>query len=454
MTHASVTLAEYVTGLRGDALPKAARRRVVQCVLDVLGAAAAGYNAPATRGLREVVCAMYGQGDAAVWFSGKALTAAGAVFCNSAAASALDLDDGNRAARGHPGAAVIPAALACAAEGANSATTADDFMAAVVAGYEVGVRVAAARDAANKTNTVSRQSGRWSGYAAAAAAGRLRRTPPLHLAQAFAIAGVTAPNQEANGSSGYSRLSGNDVKEGIAWSAASGMSALQLAQAGLTGPLDILDHESHFARSLLLDGLGGEALKIRDTYFKPYSCCRYNHPAIDAVAGLMREHAFSASDITAVEVHTFGWALKLGNKIEPRNLVDVQYSIPYCIGVAAVIGTDALLPVDERTLNRPDVSAFARRVTLHTDSALDSRFPAETLARVIVRTPQRVYESPVTTPRGEPTHPMGDEALREKFLTLTRPHMKASRQAALLQAIEQLADGDLQPLLTQLILGN
>ena len=83
------------------------------------------------------------------------------------------------------GAAVIPAALACAAEGANSATTVDGSLAAAVA---LGVRVAAARDDANKTNTVSCQSGRWSGYAAASAAGRLRRTPLLNLVQAFAIA--------------------------------------------------------------------------------------------------------------------------------------------------------------------------------------------------------------------------------------------------------------------------
>ena len=123
--------------------------------------------------------------------SGKALNAAGEVFCNRAAACALDLDDGNCAARAQPGAAVIPAALACTVEGANSATTVDGSLAAAVA---LGVRVAAARDDANKTNTVSCQSGRWSGYAAASAAGRLRRTPMLHLVQAFAIAGVTAPN--------------------------------------------------------------------------------------------------------------------------------------------------------------------------------------------------------------------------------------------------------------------
>ena len=86
-------------------------------MLHVLGAAAARYNAPATRLLREVACAMYGQGDTALWFSGNALTGAGAVFCNSAAVSALDLDDGNRAAQGHHGEEAICAALDCAAEG-------------------------------------------------------------------------------------------------------------------------------------------------------------------------------------------------------------------------------------------------------------------------------------------------------------------------------------------------
>ena len=448
--HAALALAEYAAGVRGSALSQLVRGKVAQCVLDVLTAAVAGYNVPPVRALRGVVQSLYGSGAAAVWFSGITLAPAGAVFCNSAAASALDLDDGNRAARGHAGAAVIPTVLAFAAEVQASA---EDVMAAIVAGYEVGVRVAAARDAAN---AVSRQSGRWSGYAAAAAAGRLRRTPPDKLAHALAIAGVTAPNQEANGSSGYSKLTGNDVKEGIAWSATSGVVAVQLAEAGLTGPLDILDHESHFARAPLLDALGDTraTLKICDTYFKPYSCCRYNHAAIDAFAALVRRHALTARDIMAVDVHTFGWALKLGNKVEPLNLVDVQYSIPYCIGLTAIMGTESLLPVDERTLNRPDVSAFARKVKLHTDTTLDNRFPAETPARVVVCTANQRYESPVTTPLGEPSNPMSSEALQQKFLTVARGRLSASMQEAVLRTVEQFAAGDAEPLLHRLMLRN
>jgi len=441
--YATRILADFVGSLDGRSLPQPVRDAAIRCMLDLFGAAAAGYSAHGPSRARRAVPALFGDGTIPVWFSGSAASIAGAVFCNAMAASALDVDDGNRAARGHPGAAVIPAALATAAQ---IGATADDLVAAVVAGYEVGVRVASARNAAN---AVSRQSGRWAGYAAAAAAGRLRRSLPAQLAQAFAVAGVTAPNQEANGSSGYSKLTGNDVKEGIPWSTVGGIAAVRLAEAGYTGPEDLLDFDTHFARDHLLDGLGSD-YRIAATYFKPYSCCRYNHAAIDALSALQLEHGFEADAIEAIDVCTFGWALQLGNLAAPRTLVDAQYSVPYCLGVAAVLGTDALLPLDEATLQRDDIVAIARKVELHSDPALDARFPAETLARVVVTTRAARYESPVTAPRGEAANPMSRQALADKFRALTREVMPMQRQQAMLRAIDSLNQGDPAPLLHEL----
>lgn len=437
--YATRVLADYVASLRADALSDAVRVAALRCVLDLLTAAAAGQRDPAVAGMRQVASALYGAGRAPVWFAGTTMNVAGAVLCNSTAASVLDLDDGNRAARGHPGAAVIPVALTLAPE---TGASAEQVLLAIVAGYEVGVRVATARNAAN---ALSRQSGRWTGYAAVAAAARLRNTPLQQMAHAFAIAGVTAPNQEANGSSGYSRLTGNDVKEGIPWSTITGLTALHMAEAGLTGPADILDHPAHFSQSHLLQGLGAPPL-ILATYFKPYSCCRYNHCAIDAFCDLLKQHRLTAQDIAAVDVHIFGWALKLGNKIEPVNLVDVQYSIPYCIGIAALMGAQALLPVDEDVLHRPDVSEFASKVRLHLDTDLDVRFPAQTLARVVIHTRERQFASPVTEPRGEPANPLSWQDLREKFLVATRKTLLPHRQQTSLDAVDRFAQGDLAPL--------
>jgi len=85
--------------------------------------------------------ARFGGGTTPIWFARVATGMVGAAWSNSAAASALDLDDGNRLARGHPGAAVIPAAFALASPNASL----DEIVKAIIVGYEVGVSVGAAR---------------------------------------------------------------------------------------------------------------------------------------------------------------------------------------------------------------------------------------------------------------------------------------------------------------------
>ena len=139
----SQKIARSVQELRADELPPQAREGAIRCLLDLLAAAAAGHQHTAVHAVRHLAMSDYGLGSNAIWFTGERASATGAAFANSAAASILDLDDGFRLARGHPGAAVIPAALAATLD----STSAEAFIAAVVAGYEIGVRVAMARPA-------------------------------------------------------------------------------------------------------------------------------------------------------------------------------------------------------------------------------------------------------------------------------------------------------------------
>lgn len=413
-------------------------------MLDLMTAAIVGYDAPSAAAVRRVAAQLFGGGSSLVWFSGQTLSWTGAAFCNAAAASALDLDDGHRAARGHPGAAVIPAVIAVAGD---TVCSRDEILTAIALGYEVGVRVAAAQ---NPNAIRSRQSGRWVGYGAVAAAGRLSGTSPVHLSQALAIAGVLAPNQDANGSSGYSRLTGNDVKEGIPWGVTTGMTALRLAECGFTGPEDILDHASHFDTSSILDRLD-EPQMILGTYFKPYSCCRYVHPALDAFCDLKASHRVTHHEIAEIEVQIFAWALQLGNRVDPENLTDIQYSLPYCLAIAAIEGCQALSPISEHLLGRPDLTDYARRVHLSVDHGIDRRFPAETLARVTIvsRSGER-FVSSVTTPRGDAGRPMQWTDIRDKFLTITATRMSEYRQLMLLDGFDRFRDGDPGPLLALL----
>ena len=77
---------------------------------------------------------------------------AGAAFLNGALAHSLDFDDTHAAASLHPGAPVIPAALAA---GEMVGASGADVLAAIVAGYEITCRVALALPARPITTAVS-----------------------------------------------------------------------------------------------------------------------------------------------------------------------------------------------------------------------------------------------------------------------------------------------------------
>src|SRR5690349_57128 len=114
--HTTQILAEHVCRQRHESLSEEAREAAIRCVLDLITCAAAGHSDASVNAVRTAARAQYGVGTASIWFTAERTSPTGAALCNSAAASVLDLDDGFRPARGHPGAAVIPAALAVAAE--------------------------------------------------------------------------------------------------------------------------------------------------------------------------------------------------------------------------------------------------------------------------------------------------------------------------------------------------
>jgi 2-methylcitrate dehydratase PrpD len=432
------TIAERLAAFASEAadLPEPVRLGAVKCVFDLTTAAIAGYATPNAVAAREVAREAWGAGPAAVWFSDERLPAPGAAFANAAAACSLDLDDGHRAAAGHPGAAVIPAVFA-----ALDTAPADSprALAAIAVGYEIGVRISSARDLKSVPTT---NTGLWGGQAAAAAIGVLRNLPSRQIAQAIAIAGQTAPGQSATA---YTRFRGNSVKEGIPWAAANGLLAASLAAKGFTGPLDILDEPRLFARAPLLDGLATQ-WQITNTYFKPYSCCRWNHAPIDALLALMEQHALRADDIVALDVETFGRALTLGNEVAPSTLEGAQYSIPFCLGVAAVRGAPALLPLKEETLTDQAAIDLSRKVTLAVIPEYDAMFPAAVPGRVRVTTAAGTLEHAVLAPRGEPSNPMTWDDIDAKFHAIAQARLTPRVLGRVRQAIDALLSGNIAPL--------
>ncbi|MEE8455121.1 MAG: MmgE/PrpD family protein [Limibaculum sp.] len=430
------SLADYTLGLKTAALSDATLTSVRDCVLDCVTAAIAGAPADGSRAARVTARTSFGSGPSSVWFSATKVPASAAVLANCTAASILDLDDGHRAATGHPGAAIIPSCLAVAEDVGASW---DELVAAIVVGYEVAVRVAAGRDFA-RLDTMA--TGKWCNFGVAAAVGRLRGLSRDELEQAMAVAGAHGPNQSA---SGYSRIMGNHVKEGIPWSSLTGVLAVDLAQAGFTGPADILDHPPHYDAAAILRDLD-RPCAIERVYFKPYSCCRWAHAAIDGLIDIIDRDGLRPDAIESIEVHTFARALRLNNETDPGTLEGAQYSIPFCLGVVAFHGPKAMLPLTTDRLHDPLAVAFAGKVRLVVDADLDARFPEMTAARIVLRTATGTHVRELLHPLGDPENPMPRAKLLEKFAAAAQ----GLPIADVLDGIATFDDGDYRPLVRAL----
>jgi 2-methylcitrate dehydratase PrpD len=410
-----------------------------RCVLDAIGAGIAGFQTPAAEVVRQFCREFFSGGSASVWFSDQRLSPAGAAMANSAAVSALDVDDGSRLACGHPGAAIVPASLALAqATGASGRR----FLSAVAIGYQVAVNIAASRDL-SKLDTYS--TGRWGAYGVAAAGAWLYGLSPSVLAHALSISGNYSPMQSA---SGYGRVA-NNVKEGIPWSAMTGVASLGLAQEGLTGPLDIFDHPEYFDTSIILQALSGPYV-IEQTYFKPYSCCRWFHSGIEGLVDLMQQHHLSPSDVHSVEVYTFKEALTEKNDVAPQSLESAQYSYPFCLAVAAHGGPKALLPFDEKWIGRKDLSEWALKVQLVLDEELDALFPRQTAARLVVNTRQERLTRLIEYPLGDPANPMSPTDHQDKFFALSQKYLHDDEGHKIVKSVDDLMNDDLKSLILNL----
>jgi 2-methylcitrate dehydratase PrpD len=409
-------------------------------VLDLMAAAIAGARTDVAQISHRAARQIWNAGAASVWFSGDRLNAPGAALANAASASALDLDDGHRAASGHPGAAIIPAVLATAA---THACKPERILPAIVLGYEVAVRAAAARDFSALTTLVS---GPWVGYGVAAAASWLRDLPCASIEQALAIAGATAPNLSAIA---YSKVMGNHIKEGIPWATASALAAVDFAVAGFTGPTDLLDNDAIFDRKTLLEGLG-DGWAIRGIYFKPYGCCRWAHAAIDAILALQTEFRFAVADIQSIEIDAFSWALRLNNETAPKTEEAAQYSVPFCTALSLTRGADALLEIGSGALADPATIALAGKVKLAVDPVYDAMFPRQIPSRVRIRTDNAVLTKEVVAPLGEPNNPMDWARLLQKFARVAEGKLAKPVLEDFFAAFDALGDGRPAPLIEAL----
>ncbi len=431
-------LASWVAALTYEDLPAGVVAMAEDCILDAIGCALAGLDENGARATADMAAAIFAGDAARVWFRDTRLNAIGAAYANAAAVSALDIDDGHRLAMGHPGAAVIPTAIALAEAREKSG---QDVITAIVAGYEIAIRLGHAEI------RKPYHTGNWTGFGAAVAAAKLMGLDAARMSQALAITAYHSPRLT---DLTQSKFMGADVKESIPWSVVTGISAAELAARGFTGCRDALDLEGRFDPAVILDGLG-DGFRIMGTYFKNYSVCRWAHTSIQGLAEIMREQALTPADIESVNVDTFGQAAALNNSPDPDNIIGAQYSLPFTMAAAAVLGEDAVSPLTEDVIGNPDVVRLAKRITVNYDRDMDKHLPLRAPGRVHVLTADGHFEKTVITAWGDAGGDTGRNDYRAKFMRLMGKRATGAQVAGVIAGVDKLRDGDLGMLLGGLI---
>ena len=346
----------------------------------------------------------------------------------------------------HPGSVVVPTVLALS--DLAGGISGQEFITAMVAGYEVGIRVGMASQGRMFKRGYHNQ-GTTGAIAAAAAAARVLGLDPKRTLHAIGIAasqaaGLMAVQEGANAKAFHSGRA-----------AQSGVYAALLAKEGYTGIEDVLDVEYGGFFSTLVDGYSPECLtrglgKEWETLNVGYKLSPASNGSITAMhtlSRIMRGNGLAADDIAHVLASVSTNTLEhCGWDFDPAALKGVlaaQMNLRYGMAVMALDGVATPAQYTEARIKAADIAAFLPRIEVRAWDAFD-RDPGLRLAcRLEVRSRAgRTYADETRYRPGSVEDPVSAEELEAKFMTLTSDIVRAERAAKCVTHIKTLEKQD------------
>ncbi|MFW0785979.1 MmgE/PrpD family protein [Gordonia sp. CPCC 206044] len=421
-----MTLGTLAARVRPGHIAPLVADRAVAVTLDVLAAAVSGLAHADVAALR-VAVGPGGDGPASVVGRRAGACAALAAYLNAAPIAREQWQDGHRRARGHPASHVVPAVLAVAESVDASGQAA---LAAVLAGYETGVRIGVAMDG---TSPGVHDIGTWAGVGATVGVTHLLTDgDPAALARAVDVAAALALLPDAATVFGGHTAQNLLLPTSVAQAVTNG----QAAAAGLQASPGAL--ERHFAAVAARDPDGfvtrlmglidfrtedpGDWM-VLDGYLKRHPTCALLHGVNDAVEDLVVAEPLCADEICAdeivsIRVRTYAAAAAF-DEPAPQNELHARFSIPWTVAAGTVLGglSEAFSP---RALADPSLLALAARVYVEHDAALDPGYPAGRPAVVSVhlRDGRVVSAASRGAPRGDGPSALDDPTIAAKPVTL------------------------------------
>ena len=437
---AARTLAEFAVGLKYEMIPAAARERARQCIIDTTGAALFGSRLPWSRIVAGHAQNCGGNGLSRLIGTAIKVSAPAAALANGVCSHAFELDGLRKPSAGvHPGAILMPAALAVAEQqGAGGR----DLLTAFVAGAEVMFRIGLA--AKQTTESLGFHAPGVNGpYGSAVVAGKLLGLNAGQLTQALGIAGSLGGGLLAFAKAGNGAM----VKRlHMGRAAEAGVVAALLARDGYEGPDSVLEGRYGYLEAYAKDGDASQFTRDLGTHYdivyaclKRYACHITAHTPVQSLQELRAEHGFSGDDVAALTIHARHKILTHHDIREPRDVAGAQYSVPFCSAIALYYDVNDPLAFSEKALNDAKVRALALQLKVVEMDPAEKGGAWSTRVAVELKDGSR-FERFAEEFKGTPATPLSAEELQTKFMRMAGNHPQAAELHAQLAALEDMAD--------------
>jgi len=442
-------LSSYMSESGGRALPKEVAERTKYAILDTFAAMISGSELPPGRFAIQFARAYKGDRIATIAGSDVMCGAIEAALVNGMLAHSDETDDTHPFSQSHPGASVVPSALAVGEQFGIDGTR---FMRAVALGYDIGPRVTMTLGKLEYMVETHRSTHGISGiFGSAAAAGCAAR---LNAQQMRWLLSYTA--QQASGLASWQRDTDHIEKafDFAGMPARDGVTAALLVQAGGTGVGDIFSGADNFLQTfkprndpaMLIEKLG-ERYEVTRTSIKKWTVGSPIQAPLDALEILLKRNRFEPDRVRQMIVRV---ASDEASIVDNREIPDI--CLQHMMAVMLVDKTVSFRSAhDKPRMQDPAILLERAKIQLIHDEELQRKMPSrEAVVEVTLAGGQRFTER-VTAVRGTAENPMTREDVVAKSRDLITPILGAAACGKLIDkvfALEAVSNiGELRPLL-------
>ena len=431
-------LSTYMADAASRVLPPDVVEHAKQHILDTCASMISGSELPPGQAAIRFARAHSGKGNATVVGSNILAGPIEAALANGVLAHSDETDDSHNASQSHPGAPIVPAALAT---GEEFNVDGMRFLRAVTLGYDVGPRVTIAMG-----GQTFRTESHMSTHAIAGVFGA--------AAAAACVAGLTAQQmrwvldytaQQSSGIGAWGRDT-DHIEKGFVFGgmpARSGVTSALLVQLGWNGIDDIFTGDDNFflayapeARlDLLVEGLGSR-FEITRTDIKKWTVGTPIQAPLDAIELLRGKRPFEADQVKSVVVRL---APSVAAVVDNREIPDI--CLQHMVAVMLIDKTASFKAAhDKPRMQNPEVLRQRAKVQLVKDEALVPMLPVRVAVVEITLTDGTHMSERVTAVRGTPRNPMTRKEVVDKARDLIDPVLGAATGARLVDTIFTLED--------------